>query len=189
MYLNVLCTSDDTLDVRRSNSRTDGARSPWPQNVQFCWAGLFRRARVSQSSKRSRGRFSASTVCTLSESACRCRSSVLIQHLRTVVWPRQPLQTLVRPCSYAKHSSERRPLMPRMHAQVTSDDLTLDMNHPDVMPVNYVPDRRNSSASGERPILIVKMGKGQVSRMRLRVEDPHECADAKCPCVMCTTTV
>ena len=53
----------------------------------------------------------------------------------------------------------------RNGVQVTSDDITLDMNHPDVMPVNYVPDRRNSSASGERPILIVKMRKGQVRRM------------------------
>ena len=52
----------------------------------------------------------------------------------------------------------------RLHPQVTSDDIVLDMNHPDVMPVNYIPNRRQGSP-GDRPILIVKMRKGQVSQL------------------------
>ena len=47
---------------------------------------------------------------------------------------------------------------------MTSDDIVLDMNHQDVMPVNYIPNRRQGSP-GDRPILIVKMRKGQVSQL------------------------
>lgn len=43
---------------------------------------------------------------------------------------------------------------------VTSDDLVIDPDHPEVVPINY------HDASGEKPIVIVKMRKGQELRLR-----------------------
>lgn len=48
-----------------------------------------------------------------------------------------------------------------MH-QVTSNDLTPDQAHPHVLPVNWHTSFSGGN-SGEAPILIVKMRKGQVS--------------------------